>query len=73
MFFLETKSGLLIEELRNGFCGHEVVYFLWHGKNLIATSYDKKTWRMSGTWNDDKNLKPITPEMYKILKQKGDV
>jgi len=73
MFFLETNSGLVIEELRNGFGGREVTYFLWHGKRLIATSPDKKNWKMSGTWNENKNLKKIDAKMYEALSRNGDV
>jgi len=73
MFLLEKNSGLVIEELRNGFGGHEVTYFLWHGKRLIATSHDNKNWKMSGQWNDNKNLKPIDTKMYEALSRQGDV
>ena len=83
MFSLETNSGLVIEELRNGFLGREVTYFLWHGKRLIATSYDKKNWRMSNWINNinvitgDKttksSLKPIDKQLFESLSKTGDV
>ena len=72
MFFIETNSGLLIEELRNGFLGREVTYFLWHGKRLIATSIYKKNWKMA-SWNTKQNLKPIDEGLFKGLTQTGDV
>jgi len=83
MFNLETNSGLIIEELRNGFLGREVTYFLWHGKRLIATSKNKKDWIMTSWKNSlcivegDKtsksSLKPITEPMFKALSQTHDV
>ena len=83
MFSLETNSGLIVEELRNGFLGREVTYFLWHGKRLIATSIDRKNWKMAGWVNGmnvvegDKtaksSLKPIDEKTFKALSQTNDV
>jgi len=83
MFYLETNTGLIVEELRNGFLGHKVIYFLWHGKRLIATSLDRKNWKMSSWINHvnviegDKtaksSLKPIDEKLFKALSQTGDI
>ena len=72
MFSVESNSGLVIEELRNGFLGREVTYFLWHGKRLIATSIDRKNWKMA-SWIDKMNLKQIDEGLFKRLSQTGDV
>lgn len=71
---LDVNSGLLVEELRNGFLGLPVIYFLWHGKRLIATSTDRKNWRMSINTQQmsDKSLKSINKEMYDNLSRIGD-
>ncbi len=72
MFSLEKNTGLIIEELRNGFLGREVTYFLWHGKRLIATSQDKTNWKMA-SWASKMNLKPIDESLFKKLSQTEDV
>lgn len=72
---IDNNSGLLIEELRNGFLGREVTYFLWHGKRLIATSIDRKNWKMA-SWSNkitDTSLKQIDEGLFKGLSQTADV
>jgi len=69
---LEINTGLVIEELHNRFLGREVTYFLWHGKRLIATSLDKKNWKMA-SWINRMNLKSIDGGLFKGLSQIGDV
>jgi len=72
---IDNSSGLVIEELRNGFLGREVTYFLWHGKRLIATSIDRKNWKMASWANkvSDTSLKQIDEGLFKGLSQTGDV
>ena len=72
---IDNSSGLVIEELRNGFLGREVTYFLWHGKRLIATSIDRKNWKMASLANkvSDTSLKQIDEGLFKGLSQTGDV
>lgn len=45
----DKDTGLFVQELKNGFLGLPVTYFLWSGNNLIAHSTDKVNWKM-GTW-----------------------
>jgi len=70
--YLETNTGLVVQELRNGFLGHEAVYLLFHGKNLIAFSIDKKNWTMS-SWITKIKLKQIDENMFKQLSMMKDV
>jgi len=65
MILLEKNSGLLIQELRNGFGGHEIIYFLFNGDRLIATSLDRMNWRMS-SWNNDKSLISVPQKIQSI-------
>jgi len=71
----DNNSGLIIEELRNGFLGRKVTYFLWHGKRLIATSIDRTNWKMASWANKVTNvsLKQIDDGMFKGLSQTIDV
>ena len=58
MITVDKNTGLLIEEIRSGFCGKPVVYVLWKDNHFIAHSEDKIHWTM-GTWiNNIKKLKP---------------
>lgn len=71
---IDNNSGLIVEELRNGFLEREVTYFLWHGKRLVATSLDKKNWKMASWVNKVANsLKQIDEGLFKGLSQTGDV
>ena len=48
---LDSRTGLLVEEIRNGFLGREVIYVLWKDNTHVAHSFDKINWKM-GTWID---------------------
>jgi len=47
MITTDKNTGLTVEEVRSGFLGRPVIYFLWKGNQLIAMSYDKTNWRLS--------------------------
>lgn len=49
MFTIDSRTGLMIEEIRNGFLGLEVIYILWKDNTHVAYSVDKINWKM-GTW-----------------------
>lgn len=71
---LETNTGLVLEEVRSGFLGLPVIYYLWHGKRLIGHSTDKKNWVLP--WVDkmgEKSEIQITPEMFAVMSKTGDV
>ena len=65
-FVVDKNTGMTIQELRNGFLGREVTYFLINSNNkIIASSTDRKNWTMF-TWID--NMKPANKdEVLNIL------
>jgi len=55
MITTDKNTGLTLEEVRSGFLGRAVIYFLWKGNQLIAISYDKTNWRMA-SWITKQDL-----------------